>query len=47
MVDTHTRKVIPYKEYTACKETERRALTASKSMQGEEEDWDEEPLLPS
>ena len=45
-VDTHAKKVIPYKEYVACREAERRALTASKSAFGEEENWDEEPPLP-
>ena len=43
---THTKKVIPYKEYRAHRETEGRVLTTSKSASGEEEDWDEEPLLP-
>ena len=45
--DPHTRKVIPYKEYTAHREAERRVSTTSKSTLGEEENWDEEPpLLP-
>ena len=44
--DTHTKKVIPYKEYTAQREAERRASTASKSTSGEEQNWDEEPPLP-
>ena len=45
--DPHTKKVIPYKEYTACREAERRVSTASKSTLGEEENWDEElPLSP-
>ena len=45
--DPHTKKVIPYKEYTAHREAERRVLTTSKSTLGEEENWDEEPPLPS
>ena len=44
--DPHTKKVIPYKEYTAHREAERRVLTTSKSDLGEEENWDEEPKLP-
>ena len=44
--DPHTRKVIPYKEYTACREAERRVLTTSKSTLGQEENWNEEPPLP-
>ena len=44
--DPHTKKVIIYKEYTACREAERRVLTASKSTLEEEENWDEEPPLP-
>ena len=44
--DTHTKRVIPYKEYTAHREAERRGLTTSKSTSGEEENWDEEPQLP-
>ena len=44
--DPHTKKVIPYKEYTAHREAERRVLTTSKSTSGEEENWDEEPQLP-
>ena len=35
-----------YKEYTACREAERRVSTTSKSTSGEEENWDEEPPLP-
>ena len=38
--------MIPYKEYTACREAERRVLTTSKSTLGEEENWDEEPQQP-
>ena len=38
--------MIPYKEYTACREAERRASTASKSASGKEENCDEEPPLP-
>ena len=38
--------MIPYKEYTAHREAERRASTASKSTSGEEENWDKEPPLP-
>ena len=38
--------MIPYKEYTACNEAERRVLTTSKSTSGEEENWDKEPQLP-
>ena len=45
-VNTQARKVIPYKEYAACREAERRASMTSKSTLGEEEDWDEEPPLP-
>ena len=45
-VDTQARKVIPYKEYVAQREAERRASPTSKSTSGEEEDWDEEPPLP-
>ena len=41
-VDTHAKKVIPYKEYVAHREAERRASTASKSASVEEENWDEE-----
>ena len=44
--DPHLKKVIPYKEYAACKEAERRVLTTSKSTLGEKENWDEEPPLP-
>ena len=44
--DPHPKKVIPYKEYAAHKEAERRVLTTSKPTSGEEEDWDEEPPLP-
>ena len=43
--DTHTKRVIPYKEYTAHREPERRGLTTSKSTLGEE-NWDEGPQLP-
>ena len=38
--------MIPYKEYTACREAQRRVLTTSKSTSGKEENWDEEPPLP-
>ena len=44
--DTYTKKVIPYKEYTAQREAERRGSTTSKSTLGEEENWDKEPQLP-
>ena len=44
--DTHIKKVIPYKEYMAQREDERRASTASKSTSEGEENWDEEPPLP-
>ena len=44
--DPHPKKVIPYKEYAACKEAERRVLTTSKATSGEEENWDQEPPLP-
>ena len=44
--DTHRKRVIPYKEYTACREAVRRGSTTSKSTSGEEENWDEEPQLP-
>ena len=44
--DPHTTKVIPYKEYTAHREAEKRVLTTSKSTLGEEENWDKEPQLP-
>ena len=44
--DPHPKKVIPYKEYAAHKEAERRVLITSKSILGEEENWDEEPPLP-
>ena len=42
-VDVHMKKVISYKEYTAQKEAEKRALAADKSAPDEEEDWDAEP----
>ena len=45
-VDTHTKRVIPYKEYTVHRETERRGSTTIKSTLGEEENWDEEPQQP-
>ena len=35
--DPHTKKMIPYKEYAAHREAERRVLTTSKSTLGEEE----------
>ena len=38
--------MIPYKEYTAHREVERRASTTSKSTSGEEENWYKEPQLP-
>ena len=44
--DPHTKKVIPYKEYTTHREAERRVSTTSKSTLGEEENWDKEPPLP-
>ena len=44
--DPHPKKVIPYKEYSAHKEAERRVSTTSKPTSGEEENWDEEPPLP-
>ena len=40
------RKVIPYKEYMACKAAEVKALTTGKPTVEDEENWDEEPLLP-
>ena len=40
---THTKRVIPNKEYMVCREAERRGSTTSKSASGEEENWDEEP----
>ena len=39
-------KVIPYKEYAACKAAEVKPSTTSKPTVEDEEDWDEEPLLP-
>ena len=42
----HPRKVISYKEYTAHKAAQAKALTTSKPTVENEEDWDEEPLLP-
>ena len=44
--DPHTKKVIPYKEYAAHREAERRGLTTIKSTSEEEENWGEEPPLP-
>ena len=44
--DPHPKKVIPYKEYAACKEAGGRVLTTSKPTLEEEENWDEEPPLP-
>ena len=44
--DPHPKKVIPYKEYAACKEVEGRVSTTSKPTLEEEENWDEEPPLP-
>ena len=44
--DPHPKKVIPYKEYAAHKEAEGRVSTADKLTLEEEENWDEEPLLP-
>ena len=38
--------MIPYKEYAACTEAERRVSTTSKPTSGKEENWDEEPSLP-
>ena len=43
---TRTRKVIPYKECAACKAAEAKALKTSKPTVEDEENWDEEPLLP-
>ena len=43
----HPRKVIPYKEYVAHKAAEVKASATSKPTVEDEEDWDEEPLLPS
>ena len=43
--DPHPKKVIPYKEYAAHKQAERRVSTTSKPTSGEE-NWDEEPPLP-
>ena len=45
--DTHTKRMIPYKEYKAHREAERRGLTTSKSTSGEEENWNEEHQLSS
>ena len=45
-VDVRAKSVISYKEYTARKEVEQRALAADKSTPGEEEDWDAESPLP-
>ena len=42
----HPRKVIPYKEYVACKAAEAKASTTSKTTVEDEENWDEEPPLP-
>ena len=42
-VDPHPKKVIPYKEYAARKEVERKIWTTSKLTLEEEENWDEEP----
>ena len=44
--DPHPKKVIPYKEYAARKEAEKRVLTISKPTSGEEENWNEESPLP-
>ena len=44
--DPDPKKVIPYKEFAAHKETEGRVSTTSKPTSGEEENWDEEPPLP-
>ena len=44
--DHHPRKVIPYKEYTAHKAAEGMALTTSKQILEDKENWDEEPPLP-
>ena len=44
--DIHTERVIPYKEYTAHREDERRGSTTSKSTLREEENWDKEPQQP-
>ena len=40
------RKEIPYKEYMACKAAEAKASTTGKPTMEDEEDWDEEPLIP-
>ena len=42
----HPRKVIPYKEYMACKAAEAKASTTGKPTIEDEEDWDEELPLP-
>ena len=42
----HPRKVIPYKEYVACKAAEAKTSTTSKPTVEDEEDWDEELPLP-
>ena len=42
----HPRKVIPYKEYVACKAAEAKALTTSKPTVEDKKNWDEELLLP-
>ena len=44
--DPHTKKVIPYKEYTACREAKSGVSTTSKSTSGKEENWDKGPPLP-
>ena len=44
--DPHPKKVIPYKEYAACKEAEGKVLITSKPTLEEEENWHKEPLLP-
>ena len=41
-----TKRKIPYKEYAAHKEAERRVSRTSKPTSGEEENWDKEPPLP-
>ena len=45
-VDHHLRKVIPYKEYVACKAAEGKALTTSKPILEDEENWNDELPLP-
>ena len=44
--EPHSKKLIPYKEYAAHKEAERRILTTSKPALEGEENWDEKLPLP-